>query len=135
MQSIPIHLSELAILRILSPTLKNSPSWHYITRHKMILLYKSFNWPICVGRHIGHRCCLLPLKWLGIVEIPLPERFLHVGCQHSLVRVHTDQSFNHVPRFLGDVLVDVLKLAFFYLLEEVCLALGSEWIVTLQNNK
>lgn len=49
--------------------------------------------------------------------------------------VHTDQTLNHMPGFLGDVLVDVLKLAFFYLLEEVGLALGSEWVVPLQNDE
>lgn len=49
--------------------------------------------------------------------------------------VHTDQSLNHMPGFLGDVLVDILKMAFFYLLEEVGLALGSEWVVSLQDHE
>lgn len=51
------------------------------------------------------------------------------------MRVHTDQTLNHMPGFLGDVLVDVLKLAFFYLLEEVALALGSEWVVPLKDHE
>lgn len=49
--------------------------------------------------------------------------------------IHSDQSLDHVPRFLGDVLVDVLEVAFLYLLEEVALVLGSERIVSLQDNE
>lgn len=40
-----------------------------------------------------------------------------------------------MPGFLGDVLVDVLKMTFFDLLEEIGLALGSEWVVALQDDE
>lgn len=40
-----------------------------------------------------------------------------------------------MPGFFRDVLVDVLEVPFLYLLEEVALALGSKWIVSLQNDE
>lgn len=52
----------------------------------------------------------------------------------SLQVVHFEQAFDQFFAFLGDVVVDVLKVASLDLLEEICLALGAEGVVALQHH-
>ena len=60
---------------------------------------------------------IVDVAFSGVAEVPLPERFVHVLGGHALERIHADQSFDHVLALLGDVLLDVFKLSFAYLLE------------------
>ena len=52
----------------------------------------------------------------------------------SIMRVNLQKILNKLLTFLGNIVVDILEVPFFYLLEEFILTLSSERVVPLEHH-
>lgn len=56
-----------------------------------------------------------------------------IDCQ-SLQMVYLEKAFNHLFTLFADIVINIFKVPFLYLLEELSLTFGPKWIVPLQHH-